>query len=123
MDEFIEHIEKLRPNGNTWMIYIKEEAKRLGLREGDDIGLVLCRPEDRDSLHERLNGSEPYMYFIAMIEGKPDIRKSLSLYELSKTLPGVTILGPFKDLQETRRFISSVGSGDPVSLFRKYIEG
>ena len=110
MEEFIEHVEKLKPNGNTWMVYLKEETEKLGLKVHDHIGLVLCRPEDRDNIHSLLYGSDPYLYYVSVgIDGDRvfyEIRKALSERNLAHSLDyePVIILGPFAKLLECRSF-------------------
>ena len=132
MEEFIEHVEELKPNGNTWMVYLKEEAEKLGLKVHDQIGLVLCRPEDRDYIHSLLYGSDPYLYYVSVgIDGDRvfyEIRKALSERTLAYSLDyePITILGPFDTLSECRRFrdlLEEKQEADPSALkelFREF---
>ncbi len=110
MSEFIETTEEIRPIGGTSMIYVGEEAKLLGLRQGEKVVAVLCRPESRDHVMSLLYGSDPYLFFISVGSDNShpfyDIRKSLSERTLAQSLDyrPIMILGPFGTLPECRRF-------------------
>ena len=92
------------------MIYVGEEAKTLGLNDGDEIGAVLFRPEDLGYVKGLLYGTGDWLFFVSVgiEDGVPfyEIRKSLSERTLAQSLDykPVMILGPFGTLPECRRF-------------------
>ena len=110
MNGFVETKEKIRHIGGTSMIYVGEEAKTLGLNDGDEIGAVLFRPEDLGYVKGLLYGTGDWLFFVSVgtEDGEPfyEIRKSLSERTLAQSLDyePITILGPFDTLSECRRF-------------------
>ena len=132
MDEYIETEKQLKLQGNSWAVFVKSEAEQLDLKVGSNIGVILCRPEDRNYVHGLLCGSDPFLFYIAVWADKGnkeyEIRKALSEKELSKMLESnpVTILGPFETLSECRRFrdlLEEKQETDPSALkelFREF---
>lgn len=59
MDEYIETEKQLKLQGNSWAVFVKSEAEQLDLKVGSNIGVILCRPEDRNYVHGLLCGSDP----------------------------------------------------------------
>ena len=110
MNGFIETKEKIRHIGGTSMIYVGEEAKTLGLNDGDEIGAVLFRPEDLGYVKGLLYGSDAWLFFVSVATEDDipfyEIRKSISERTLAQSLDykPITILGPFDTLSECRRF-------------------
>ena len=92
------------------MIYVGEEAKTLGLNDGDEIGAVLFRPEDLGYVKGLLYGSDAWLFFVSVATEDDipfyEIRKSISERTLAQSLDykPITILGPFDTLSECRRF-------------------
>ena len=132
MNGFIETKEKIRHIGGTSMIYVGEEAKTLGLNDGDEIGAVLFRPEDLGYVKGLLYGTGDWLFFVSVgiEDGVPfyEVRKSLSERTLAQSLDykPVTILGPFGTLPECRRFrdlLEEKQETDPSALkelFREF---
>lgn len=121
MDEFIEVSKPIKVQGNSWAVFIKSEAESLGLKSGDTMALVCTSPQKREYVHSLLYGSDPYLYFVAVldIEGKIryDIRKSLSEYFTEKTydVEPVAILGPVPTLDRATELKEYLQSKKPTS--------
>jgi len=134
MDEYIETEKQLKLQGNSWAVFVKSEAEQLDLKVGNNIGVILCRPEDRGYVHGLLSGSDPFLFYIAVWisenRAEYEIRKALSEKELSKILDSepVDILGPFVTLPECRRFreiLEQKQETDPIALkelFRQFTQ-
>ncbi len=132
MNGFIETKEKIHHIGGTSMIYVGEEAKTLGLNDGDEIGAVLFRPEDLGYVKGLLYSTGDWLFFVVAGTDENrifyEIRKSLSERTLTQSLDYklVTILGPFDTLYECRKFrdiLEQKQETDPSALkelFREF---
>lgn len=127
MDEFIEVSKPIKVQGNSWAVFIKSEAESLGLKPGDTMALVCTSPQKREFVHSLLYGSDPYLYFVAVleIEGKIryDIRKSLSAYfaEATYDISPVIVLGPVPTLEraaELKDYLETKKSTDDKDLLK-----
>ena len=125
MDEFIETTKTIREASRTGYIPVLQEAKELGIDAGGKIGVILFRPEDLDNVKGRLYCTESHLLFVSVgLDGNTpfyEIRKSLSERTLVHSLDyvPVSILGPFDDLPECRRFrdlLEEKKETDPVRL-------
>ena len=126
MDEFLEISKPIKVQGNSWAVFIKSEAEKLGLKPGETMSLVCTTPQKREYVHSLLYGSDPYLYFVAVLEVdskiRYDIRKALSEFLAESTYQErpVTVLGPLPTLErasELKDFLEGMQpSSDPEIL-------
>ena len=65
MDEFLEISKPIKVQGNSWAVFIKSEAEKLGLNCGDEVIVYILCPEDElqmDMLIEK-KGNKFYLLF------------------------------------------------------------
>lgn len=121
MDELIEVSKPIKVQSNSWAVFIKSEAESLGLKPGDAMALVCTSPQKCEFVHSLLYGSDPYLYFVAVleIEGKIryDIRKSLSEYFAERTydIEPLIVLGPLPTLERAAELKDYLAAKKPTS--------
>ena len=109
MDRIIETTELIKKQGNSWAVFIKDEAEKLGLGVGDEICVLCTTADNRENALSKLYGDSPYMFYVSASEedGKIgyDIHKSISERKVRQLLDyePLAILGPMLTVGECRR--------------------
>ena len=110
MDEVIAKIKQLNKGGHTKIVYMTDEAKAMGLKEGDELFCVFTTLRNKDFIRSRLYNTDRNLFFVIarIIDDRLvfHIEKAVSEYQISdEHHDTVTVLGPVETCDEAHDMI------------------